>query len=134
MEQFNIDGYMCRRVLGEGATGSVYLATRDGSDYAVKILESNNNPNYDRLRKNMQVEINALERAGVHPHVMQIVGYGFDKSYPQNGVMKQGDYIATHVEPNGELFDYVDNPMGGISEGVAKQLFLQMVAGLSHIN
>lgn len=38
------------------------------------------------------------------------------------------------MEPNGELFDYVDNPMGGISEDVAKQLFLQMVAGLSHIN
>jgi len=34
------------------------------------------------------------------------------------------------VVPNGELFDYVDNPMGGISEAVAKQVFLQMLAGL----
>ena len=38
------------------------------------------------------------------------------------------------MEPNGELFDYVDSPMGAISEDVAKQLLLQMVSGLSHMN
>lgn len=36
--------------------------------------------------------------------------------------------------PNGELFDYVDNPMGGISEEVAKQVFLQMLAGLTFLH
>ena len=36
--------------------------------------------------------------------------------------------------PNGELFDYVDNPMGGISEPVAKQVFLQMLAGVTHLH
>ena len=34
----------------------------------------------------------------------------------------------------GELFDYVDNPLGGISEGVAKQVFLQMLAGLTYMH
>lgn len=47
---------------------------------------------------------------------------------------KQGDYIATEVVPNGELFDYVDNPMGAISEPVAKQLFLQMLAALTYLH
>ena len=36
--------------------------------------------------------------------------------------------------PNGELFDYVDNPMGPISEPVAKQLFLQMLAALTFLH
>ena len=54
MDQFNIDGYTCRRVLGEGATGNVYLATKDGRDYAVKLLEKNDgSPTYARLKKNM---------------------------------------------------------------------------------
>jgi len=45
-----------------------------------------------------------------------------------------GDYIATEVVPNGELFDYVDNPLGGIDEAVAKMLFLQMLAGLNFLH
>ena len=45
-----------------------------------------------------------------------------------------GDYIATEVVPNGELFDYVDNPLGAIDEAVAKMLFLQMLAGLNFLH
>ena len=83
----------------------------------------------------MQVEIDALNRVNGHPYILKIVGYGFDVVWAdQYGRQKQGDYIATEVVPNGELFDYVDNPMGAISEDVAKQLFLQMLAGLTFLH
>lgn len=72
----------------------------------------------------MQKEIDALNTVGTHPYIMKILGYGFDVNWTFENTTRTGDYIATEVVPNGELFDYVDNPMGGISEGVAKQLLM----------
>lgn len=134
MQQFEIDGYVCQRELGTGATGKVYLAEKGGQTAALKILEKKNNPNYQRLHKNMQIEINALNKVNGHPYILKIVGYNFDVTWTQDGKTQQGDYIATEVVPNGELFDYVDNPMGAISEDVAKQIFLQMLAGLTFLH
>jgi serine/threonine protein kinase len=125
MQQFEFDGYRCRRVLGEGATGDVYLADKDGEQVAIKVLDREaQGAMYPALHKNMQKEIDALNRVGTHSYIMKIVGYGFDVNWTKDNTTRTGDYIATEVVPNGELFDYVDNPMGGISEGVAKQLLL----------
>ena len=115
---------MCSRELGKGATGSVYKAERNGELAAIKILEKHGNENYVRLHQNMINEISALERVGNHPYILQIVGYGLDVQWEQDGDSKQGDYIATEVVPHGELFDYVANPRGCLSEAVAKQVFL----------
>ena len=83
----------------------------------------------------MKIEVNALSRVNGHPYILKIVGCGYDVTWrDNNGRQKQGDYIVTEVVPNGELFDYVDNPMGAISEDVAKQLFLQMLAGLTFLH
>lgn len=101
---------------------------------ALKVLEQGNNPNYTALHKNMMKEIEALNAVGDHPYIMKIVNHGFDKHWTHNGEDKSGDYIATEVVPNGELFDFVDNPMGAISEPVAKQIFLQMLAGLNYLH
>ena len=121
MQAFEIDGWVCQRELGTGATGAVYLAQKDNQMGAVKILEKLNNPNYQRLHNNMKVEVNALSRVNGHPYILKIVGCGYDVTWVDNqGRQKQGDYIVTEVVPNGELFDYVDNPMGAISEDVAK--------------
>ncbi len=49
MEPFEIDSITCTRVLGEGATGKVYLgATADGNYCAIKILEDTHR-NYFKL-------------------------------------------------------------------------------------
>ena len=82
MEHFELDGYTCKRELGTGATGSVYLAEKDGTDYALKVLVKNlNDPNYERLHKNMEIEIAALKKVGDHPYIMKIVGAEFNVAW-----------------------------------------------------
>ena len=44
MERFFIDGFECRRVLGEGATGNVYLGEKNGQQAAIKVLVKNGSP------------------------------------------------------------------------------------------
>lgn len=79
---------MCQRELGTGATGIVYLAQKDGQYAALKILEKNNNPNYQRLHKNMGIEIEALDKVKNHPYILNIVGYNFDVTWNQEGMTK----------------------------------------------
>ena len=46
----------------------------------------------------------------------------------------EGDYLASELLCNGELFDFIDCERGAISEPHAKQLFLQMLAGLTYMH
>ena len=47
MQHFELDGYTCKRELGTGATGVVYLASKNGTNYAIKVLIKDlNNPAY----------------------------------------------------------------------------------------
>ena len=46
----------------------------------------------------------------------------------------EGDYLASELLGNGELFEFIDCDRGGFSESHAKQLFLQMLAGLTYMH
>ena len=81
MQQFEIDGFVCVRELGSGATGKVYIGQKEGKSYAIKILERDGNPEYQRLHENMKVEIKALSEVKNHPYIMEIVGHGIDISW-----------------------------------------------------
>ena len=82
MERFEIDGFVCKRVLGEGATGNVYLGEKNGQQAAIKVLvKDDGNPMYPTLRRNMQIEVEALKAVGNHAFIIQIIDYGFDVSW-----------------------------------------------------
>ena len=130
-----IDGFTTIRELGTGATGSVYLASHPNfpNNVALKVLVNDGQASYQRLHKNMKIEIDAL-RALNHPHIMRICGAAIDTQWNENGQVKTGDYIASEVLCNGELFDFIDHPRGAIPEEVAKVLFKQMLSGLTYMH
>ena len=113
MEPFVLDGFMVERELGTGATGSVYLATAPGGQkVALKVLvKDSSNPRYGKLHENMMVESNALQQLD-HPHIMKILGAKMDQSWQQYGQHMEGDYLASELLCNGELFDFIDCERG----------------------
>ena len=46
----------------------------------------------------------------------------------------QGDYLASELLSNGQLFDFINSERGHISERLAKRLFLQMLSGLTYMH
>ena len=121
---FIIDGITCTRELGTGATGSVYLGQDpNGTMVAVKILEKDEyNPRYAKLHANMIKEIDAL-RALNHPNIIKLISAGLDVNWSQGGVNKTGDYLASELVPNGELFDFISCSKGRMDEPIAKNAF-----------
>ena len=118
-----IDNYQIIRILGEGANGLVYLAKKNNKLVALKVL-NRNHENYFLLRINMIKEKEALGHLN-HPNILKIIEARFGVQWVDEVGQEQcGDYIATEVVGNGELFDFIDNPIGRFSEPVAKHLFI----------
>ena len=70
-----------------------------------------------------------------HRNIMKIIEAKLDAQWvDENGQDQSGDYIASEVVMNGELFDFIDNRHGRFSEPVAKHLFLQMLAGMTYMH
>ena len=75
-----MDGYELIRELGTGATGSVYLAEKNGSRAALKVLCQAECRDYGRLHKNMQIEVEALRNLN-HRKIMKILDAKLDVNY-----------------------------------------------------
>ena len=45
-----------------------------------------------------------------------------------------GDFLATELVSNGELFDFLACSRGAFSEPVAKQLFKQMLSAITYMH
>ena len=54
----------------------------------------------------MRTEVDVLKALN-HQHVMKIVGAGLDEQWTENGQQMRGDFIATLLECNRELYDFV---------------------------
>ena len=136
----NIGGFSFteRFVLGIGATneeeGVILAKAQDGRKVALKILNANpGDPKYEEFHKCMRTEINALKALN-HQHVMEIVGAGLDEQWTENGQQMRGDFIATLLECNGELYEFVDSTRGGFEEPISRQLFSQMLSGVTYMH
>ena len=57
-----------------------------------------------------------------------------DISWEQYGQHMEGDYLASELLSNGELFDFIDCDKGAFSESHAKRIFLQILAGLTYMH
>ena len=93
----------------------------DGTPCALKVLKTTN-PRWQMLHKNIIQEIEALQKLD-HPNIMKLIGSGIGAEWIENGETVQGDYLATELVTQGELFDVLASPRGPFTEGVAKRLF-----------
>src|SRR5664279_2459195 len=96
-----IGKFQLRRVLGKGASGTVYLAldTFSGKDVALKVLDPEvvKSPDFD-LTNTVQF-MNEASLAGklTHPHIASIL---------EASVTKDSGYIAIEYVPGGDLSQY----------------------------
>lgn len=96
-----IGKFQLRRVLGKGASGTVYLAldTFSGKDVALKVLDPEvvKSPDFDR--SNTVQFMNEASLAGklTHPHIAAIL---------EASVSNDSGYIAIEYVPGGDLSQY----------------------------
>ena len=96
-----IGKFQLRKVLGRGATGTVYLATDTfkGQDVALKVLDPElvKSPNFDRTNTTQFMNEASLAGKLSHPHIAAIL---------EASVTEQSGYIALEYVPGGDLAQY----------------------------
>lgn len=97
-----IGKFQLRRVLGKGASGTVYLAldTFSGNDVALKVLDPEvvKSPDFDRTNTVQFMNEASLAGKLSHPHIASIL---------EASVSEESGYIALEYVPGGDLSQYV---------------------------
>jgi eukaryotic-like serine/threonine-protein kinase len=97
-----IGKYQLRKVLGKGASGTVYLAldTFSGNDVALKVLDQGvvTNPEFAATRTAQFLNEASLAGKLQHPHIAAIL---------EASVNRESGYIALEYVPGGDLTQYV---------------------------
>ncbi len=100
MEQ--VGKFQLRKVLGKGASGTVYLAldTFSGNDVALKVLDRQvvESPEFERTRTEQFLNEASLAGKLQHPHIAAIL---------EASVSRDSGYIALEYVPGGDLSQYV---------------------------
>jgi eukaryotic-like serine/threonine-protein kinase len=96
-----IGKFQLRKVLGKGASGTVYLAldTFSGSDVALKVLDPEvvHSLDFDRTTTMQFMTEASLAGKLSHPHIVSIL---------EASVSEDSGYIALEYVPGGDLFQY----------------------------
>jgi serine/threonine protein kinase len=96
-----IGKFQLRRVLGKGASGTVYLAldTFSGRDVALKVLDPDvvKSPDFDRTNTVQFMNEASLAGKLTHPHIAAIL---------EASVSEDSGYIAIEYVPGGDLSQY----------------------------
>src|ERR1051325_185041 len=94
--------FQLRRVLGKGASGTVYLAldTFSGNDVALKVLDKQvlSSPDFERTVTAQFLNEASLAGKLQHPHIAAIL---------EASVNRDSGYIALEYVPGGDLSQYV---------------------------
>ncbi|HEY5896032.1 MAG TPA: serine/threonine-protein kinase, partial [Burkholderiales bacterium] len=97
-----IGKFQLRRVLGKGASGTVYLAldTFSGNDVALKVLDKEvvASPDFERTVTAQFMNEASLAGKLQHPHIAAIL---------EASVNRDSGYIALEYVPGGDLSQYV---------------------------
>lgn len=117
------------QIIGEGATchvhrGSLAGAGTRGGPVAVKIFRSDPG-SLCAFRR----EVDALERVGQHPNVVELVASSGRTAGCVGARSKSRPRIALALAQRGDLLEHVLE-CGGLSEKVARTLFRQLLEGL----
>ena len=111
---------MSERVLGEGGYGKVVLARHvpSGTGVAVKRVVT------DRPEA-VELEVRAMKAAGSHGNLCALHDFTCTAD-------RKTWYLVLELCPGGELFARVES--GILTEGVARELFIGILAGVRHLH
>lgn len=121
-----IGKFQLKKVLGKGASGTVYLAldTFTGRDVALKVLDPElvRSPDFDRM--NIVQFMNEASLAGklTHPHIASIL---------EASVSEDSGYIAIEYVPGGDLSQYT-TPENLLSQESAIQIAFKCCGALDY--
>ena len=126
-----IEHYALLKALGDGQFGMAYLAldTHTKKNVAIKIFKELD----AATQKTFEAEVTAGTSGLKHDNVIKLHAAG-RSDFKVNGIA-QSDvfYIVMELAANGESFDYVE-AAGGLEDKYARQLFHQLIEGLSYIH
>jgi serine/threonine protein kinase len=98
----SVGKFQLRKVLGKGASGTVYLAldTFSGNDVALKVLDPKvlSSPDFERTATAQFLNEASLAGKLQHPHIAAIL---------EASVSRESGYIALEYVPGGDLSQYV---------------------------
>ncbi len=109
--------YYIKKELGEGANAKVWLAEKDGAEFALKFLLVRGNEGFDKSK--FDKEVNSWKKANGHPNILTI----HDK------IIERGKFII--------VLDYAD---GGslknkeFQPDEALQIIIQIISGIDHLH
>lgn len=116
-----IFGYHFERQIGEGSTGTVWLATHDNTKslVAIKVMAKEKFSNLEQINR----EIEALEKID-HPYIAQLYEVLETNTHL---------YIVLEYAKNGSIRDYV-NSKGRMTEMIANKFFAQLLTVLDYLH
>jgi serine/threonine protein kinase len=121
-----IGKFQLRKVLGKGASGTVYLAldTFSGTDVALKVLDPEvvKSPGFDRTNTLQFMNEASLAGKLSHPHIASIL---------EASVSEESGYIALEYVPGGDLSQYT-TPGKLLSPGEAIQIAFKACGALDY--
>lgn len=121
-----IGKFQLRKVLGRGATGTVYLATDTfkGQDVALKVLDPElvKSPGFDRTNTLQFMNEASLAGKLSHPHIAAIL---------EASVSEQSGYIALEYVPGGDLAQYA-KPGSLLSQDSAIEIAFKCCGALDY--
>jgi len=116
--------YKVKQVLGKGGNGQVYAGVRrkDERDVAIKVIRKSRNRKKNAERSILE-EFSMLQQVQDVPGVISLLDYcESDTSY----------YLVMERFNSKDMFDYISDHPGGVTEKVAKKMFKQIVETVLH--
>ena len=115
--------YKVKEVLGKGGNGQVYAGVRrkDGREVAIKRIRKRSTNR--KSEKSVLLEVAILQQLQDVPGVISLLDYSeSDASY----------CIVMDRFPCKDMFDYISDHPRGVPEGVAREMFRQIVDAVQH--
>ena len=122
------------KLLGKGATGSVYLSysfkekSKEKTFYAIKIIQQKD-PNGNYINS---CEVDFLEKMN-HKNILKIYGHGLGILETSLGQKQQAYYIIMDYLNHGSLLSQINGNIG-FGEEIGRLIFAQLLDGLEAIH
>lgn len=126
-----VEHYKLLKQLGDGQFGTAYLAldTNTKQNVCIKIFKELD----EATQKTFEAEVTAGTSGLKHPNVIKLHAAGRSDLKVDGQVVADVFFIVMELAANGESFDYVELA-GGLDDRYARQIFTQIIDGLSYIH
>jgi len=130
-----IDGYSLLKYLGGGYSGCVYLVSKAGKNYALKVVNPKNAHDKTYTRDAIVKESKIMQSLD-HQNIVRWKDFRNDGIWTKsNGDTKEENvtYLVMELAEGGTLFDYVFSS-GRFSEPLTRFFFKQFIDALNHLH